>query len=114
LLSVHDKLAPHVRQKASPDPNRVPQCIQNAPVGPCKLVVPACMLLATDLRDEELRLATVNKVASNNAKEMAAKIANPVSVVVSAVVVVNVDVSMSGSCVEMAVQVEILIDVMVM
>jgi len=83
-------------------------------VGPCKPVVPACRLVATDLRVEELRLAIVNKVASNNAREMAAKIANPVSVVVSAVVVVNVDVSMSGSCVEMAVQVEILIDAMVM
>ena len=52
-----------------------------------------------------MRLVIMNNVARNSASEMAAKAAKPASIVVSTVVVVIVDVSMRGSCVEIAVQV---------
>lgn len=61
----------------------------------------------------ELRFVMINNVAKNNAREITASATKPVSIVVSTVVVVNVDVSMRGSCVEMAVQVVTLISVMI-
>lgn len=53
----------------------------------------------------------MNSITSNSARDIAARAPNPVSIVVSTVVVVNVDVSMMGSWVEMAVKVVRLIAV---
>ena len=61
----------------------------------------------------ELRLVIVNRVAKNNAKEIAASAPKAASVVVSDVVVVNVDVRIRGASVEMAVEVVTLISVMI-
>jgi hypothetical protein len=70
-------------------------------------------LVIAGLLKRELRLVIMNSVARNNAREMAASAPKPVSIGVSTVVVVNVDVSIRGSCVEMAVQVVTLIAVMI-
>ena len=55
----------------------------------------------------------MNSVARNNARERAASAPKPVSIVVSTVVLVNVDVNVRGSCVEIAVKVVTLIAVMI-
>jgi hypothetical protein len=55
----------------------------------------------------------MNSVARNKASEMAASAPKPVSIVVSAVVTVDVDVRMRGACVEIAVDVVRLISVMI-
>ena len=78
--------------------------MQNAPAEVCAEVAPV-ELYAVGLLVGELCLVIMNSVARNSASEMAAKAAKPVSIVVSTVVVVIVDVNMRGSCVEMAVQV---------
>ena len=61
----------------------------------------------------ELRFVSMNSVARNKASEMAASAPKPVSIVVSAVVTVDVDVRMRGACVEIAVDVVRLISVMI-
>jgi len=102
-----------VRQNVSPNPSLVPQRIQNVPAtGVCADAPNSCELDVVCLLSE-LRLVIVNSVARNNARKMTARALRPVSIVVSTVVVVNVDVSMRGSCVEMAVQVVTLISVMI-
>jgi len=93
-----------VRQNASSNPSLVPQRIQNGPAGVCAEVA-RVELYVVGLFGGELRLVIMNNVARNSASEMAAKAAKPASIVVSTVVVVIVDVSMRGSCVEIAVQV---------
>ena len=57
------------------------------------------------------RFVIVNSVTRNSPREMADSAPKPVSTVLSTVVAVKVDVIMSGSCVEMAVQVVTLISV---
>ena len=103
-----------MRQKASPCASLVPQFLQNAAEDPATWVceVP-CELYTAGPLGLGLRLVIVNRVAKNNAKEMAASAPNSASVVVSAVVVVNVDVRIRGACVEMAVEVVTLISVMI-
>jgi len=55
----------------------------------------------------------MNSVVRNKASEMAASAPKPVSIVVSAVVIVDVDVRMRGACVEITVDVVGLISVMI-
>ena len=85
--------------------------MQNPPVGVC--VEAACELYVAALLLVEFRFVIVNSVTRNSPREMAASAPKPVSTVVSAVVAVKVDVIISGSCVEMTVQVERLISVMI-
>ena len=94
-----------MRQKVSLSPSLAPQRMQNVPAaGVCAEGPNCCELYVVGLLGE-LRLVIMNSVARNNARKMAARALKPVSIVVSTVVVVNVDVSMRGSCVEIAVQV---------
>jgi hypothetical protein len=55
----------------------------------------------------------MNKVAKNNAREMAASALNAASIVVSTTVVVKVDVRRRGGCIEIAVDVVMIISVMI-
>jgi len=87
--------------------------MQNTPAVVCAAVARTCELLVGGLLIGELRLVVMNSVARNNAREIAASAPKPVSMVVSKVVVVNVDVTMRGSWVEMAVQVVTLMAVMI-
>ena len=55
----------------------------------------------------------MNSIARNKASDMAASAAKPVSIVVSAIVTVEVDVRMRGACVEISVDVVRLSSVMI-
>lgn len=105
-----------LRQKASPCPSLVPQRIQNAAEDPltrdCAEVACACEPYTVGL-DLELRLVIRNKVARNRAKEITASAPKPISIVVSVVVVVNVDVRIKGGWVMRAVAVVTLTSVMI-
>jgi len=102
-----------LRQKASPCPSLVPQRIQNAAGGTPRPGCPRVCALGPYIvgLDLEWRFVIRNKVARNRAKETAARAPKPISIVVSVVVVVNVDVRISGGWVTRAVAVVTLISV---